>query len=105
MDLALAFGLPLGELRGRMTEREFGLWGRYASERGLPWRRVELMLAQICMYLDLARKPQGASARIADYLIGEKPREKSASERSRIAREMASFGAGGIVIRRSAAHG
>lgn len=46
MDLALQLGQPLGVI-ARMSERELGLWARYASQKGMPLRRLEYGLALI----------------------------------------------------------
>jgi len=47
MDLALHLGKTVDELEREMTGVEFSLWQRYASRRMLPWRRMELYLAQV----------------------------------------------------------
>lgn len=54
MDLALHLGFTADGLKRAMTEREFGAWQVYARDRMLPWRRVELYLAQIAMYIATA---------------------------------------------------
>lgn len=46
MDLALHLGCDLASL-DEMTGVEFLLWQRYAAKKMLPWRRMELYLAQI----------------------------------------------------------
>lgn len=46
MELALHLGKTLEELE-QMSAPEYGLWLRHASQRMLPWRRMELYLAQI----------------------------------------------------------
>lgn len=68
MDLALAFGVPHETLARQMTEREFRSWARYAQQRVLPWRRMEIMLAQIPWCI--ARVMGGNdAAKLADFLI------------------------------------
>jgi hypothetical protein len=47
MDLALHLGMTVNELETKMSGVEFYLWQRYASVRMLPWRRMELHMAQL----------------------------------------------------------
>jgi len=50
MDLALALGRTLDEL-DEMSTVEFQLWQKYTARRMLPWRRMELYLAQITQHI------------------------------------------------------
>jgi len=47
---------------------EFYLWQRYASRRMLPWRRMELLLAQVSL---IVSRVMGGNtdARLSDYLF------------------------------------
>jgi len=51
-----------------MPVSEFTLWQRYAARRMLPWRRMELYLAQVS--LTAAKAMGGAKeATLADFLL------------------------------------
>lgn len=76
MDLALATGRTVAELSNGMTERELGDWCRYADQRGMPWARLEKMLARILMILDLVHmRAPGTRAHWTDYLPGRSEAE------------------------------
>lgn len=96
MDLALGFGLTLAEMRARMTETELAQWARYSKQKGLPARRLDLLLAQVAMLIDLQRQKAGHVAYLTDYLVG--PGRTTA--RDRMEAEMMAFAPGGIVVRR-----
>lgn len=101
MDLALATGHTADGLRQGLTEREFGEWGRYVAQKGLPMQRLEYLLARILMILDLVHmKKPGTVGNLSDYLPGA----KQVSQRERVGRQLAAaFGGPGIVVSRSAA--
>ena len=53
-----------------MTEAELQEWGRLASRRGLPWQRIELLLAQLAMVV--AKTMGGAkNVRVDDFMLKE----------------------------------
>lgn len=56
----------------RLTEREFGLLWQDSLERRLPQRRLEILLAQIAMHIDLS---SGAKERasLSEYLAAIDP--------------------------------
>ena len=49
--MALALGQPVATLARVMGEAEFQEWQLYAATRMLPWRRMEMHLAQIAMWV------------------------------------------------------
>jgi hypothetical protein len=51
MDLALHLGKTVGQVEREMSGVELGLWYLYANDRMLPWRRMEMHLAQIAMHV------------------------------------------------------
>ena len=68
MELALNLGMPAERLAREMTEREFQDWYRFAREHVLPFRRVELYLAQVSWAV--ARFMGGnKNAKISDFMI------------------------------------
>jgi len=73
MDLALAFGLPVGVLSRLLTERELWEWDAYARKKMLPQRRLELYLAQISKVI--AQTMAGAEVSISDFLFDPKREE------------------------------
>ena len=81
MDLALALGMTVQTLEQEMSAVEFGLWQRYAAERMLPWRRMELYLAQVAQII--ARTVGGnKEAMLSDFVfdsMGEEPEENAAA--------------------------
>jgi hypothetical protein len=68
MDLAMQLGGSVDALSRSMTEAEFHRWARYARKFGMPFRRLELMLAQLTMVV--ARSMGGAKqATTADFML------------------------------------
>ncbi len=68
MDLALHLGRPADELAQSITEDEFRRWMTYARRHALPYRRLELMLAQ--MSLVIAKTMGGAkNAKVSDFML------------------------------------
>jgi hypothetical protein len=49
MDLALALGRTVEELEDSLSDAEWNLWLRYSGRKGLPFRRLEMHLAQIAL--------------------------------------------------------
>jgi hypothetical protein len=78
MDLSAEFGIPVGQLRRQMKEREFYDWARYARQRGgTPLQRIEILLARIAAGIDaglLGKK----GVRLDQYLRTEEERQRSA---------------------------
>lgn len=54
-----------------MTEAELGMFADYSRKRFMPHRRVEIMLARLCMYMD-AYMGGRKNAKLADYLLDAK---------------------------------
>lgn len=69
MDLSLQLGRPVEALAREMTERELQLWVRYARERMLPARRIELYLAQLSFICAKGLGVASANATVEDYLF------------------------------------
>lgn len=67
MDLSLHLGTPVETLARAMTEREFIRWQWYAEKKMLPWRRMELFMAQLAMFMDRMNGAQNKTLR--DYLF------------------------------------
>lgn len=68
MDLALSIGgCTVTELHERLTSVELGLWAKYAAKKMLPWRRMELHLAQVA--LQVARLSGNTDASLDDFLF------------------------------------
>lgn len=68
MDLALSLGKTVEELDTNLTVVEFNLWQRYAAARMLPWRRMELYLAQIALKI-VQVMGGGSDVSLSDYLF------------------------------------
>jgi hypothetical protein len=67
-DLALHLGGTVKSLSQIMTEGEFHDWQRYAGKRMLPWRRMELYMAQLALLIATALGgAQGKS--LSDFLF------------------------------------
>ena len=68
MDLALHLGGSAESLTRSMTEAELQRWGLYARRHMFPFRRLELMVAQLAMIM--ARTMGGAkNAKTEDFMI------------------------------------
>ncbi len=67
MDLALHFGMPVSALSQDLTERELGLWAAYDRVKGLPFHRLELMLATLTLWT--TRVWGSAEYKIDDFLL------------------------------------
>ncbi|MEK1930961.1 MAG: hypothetical protein AAAC47_14510 [Pararhizobium sp.] len=66
MDLALELGMPLAAI-GKMPEREFARWAKYASQKGFPSRRIEYYLAQIAQLIAVTMG--GSKDNLSAFLI------------------------------------
>lgn len=81
MDLALHLGGTADALARSMTEGELRHWDAYTARRPLPFRRLELYLAQIALVV--ARSMGGShDYKLADFLLFEeadKPDDTPAS--------------------------
>lgn len=78
-DLALAFGTPALSLARQLTEREFVQWQRYAAQKMLPQRRIELMLAQIAQLIAVTMG--GAkNTKLTDYLFDAQQEQEMTAE-------------------------
>lgn len=70
MQLALHLGMPHEAMLRSMTEAELHRWILFARRHGLPFRRIELMLAQLSMIV--AKTMGGAkNAKTADFMLIE----------------------------------
>lgn len=68
MELALHLGGPAERLAREMTELEFQDWGRYSRQHLLPFRRLEVYLAQVAWAV--ARYMGGnAQVPLSEFLI------------------------------------
>lgn len=76
MDLALSFGVSDDWLRKTMTEPQLQRWARYAANPGMPFKRLEIYLAQIALMV--ARGPiQGAeNMTVKDFLMSRADEEE-----------------------------
>lgn len=72
MDMALHLGMTESGVRQSMTERELLRWEMYANRRMLPWRRMELLIAQVSL---VVAKSQGGAknATLEDFLFEPDP--------------------------------
>lgn len=82
---------------GAMSEAEFRSWGQYATKRMLPWRRIELYLAQIAHTVALSSGRFDSPPKLRDFLfepeqdeevdlrelVGFNPRNVSGKSKSR----------------------
>lgn len=73
MDLALAFGSTVDELENRMTVPEWDLWRRYHARFGLPWRRIEMHLAQCALVTGLAGGIIDRTTPVSRFLLDPEP--------------------------------
>jgi len=68
MDLALHLGGTVAELEAKMSSVEFFLWQKYAARRMLPWRRMELYMAQLARLI-AATLGGDKESTLSDYLF------------------------------------
>lgn len=78
MDLALEQHTSVAELTGSMTERELGQWLRYAAQKMLPQRRLELYLAQIALWV--ARSAGYSDYTLRDFIFDAPPRPSDTAQ-------------------------
>lgn len=72
LDLSFELGLPAHLLAQVLPEREYQRYLAYAKTRGLPSRRVELMLAQLtAIVVNAAYRDSKATAE--DFLLDPEP--------------------------------
>lgn len=70
MELALNLGGTADGLARSMTEAELQRWSVYAGRHALPFRRLEILLAQLSMIV--ARSMGGVKdAKVADFMLQE----------------------------------
>lgn len=79
MQLAMNLGMPADRLEREMTHRELRQWARYVRDHLLPFRRLEIYLAQIA--LGVARLGGNDTATLHDFMIDFGP------ERAEVVRE------------------
>jgi hypothetical protein len=90
MDLAMHLGMTTDYMSQSMTEAELNRWARYASSRGLPYKRIEVLLAQVSMLI--ARTMGGVKdAKVQDFMLKEAP-EKLPANVTRIEDKRKAFG-------------
>jgi hypothetical protein len=80
MDLAQELGMTVSTLRESMSERELRTWMRYAGQKGLRSRRVELQLAMNALAMSVALCGKNGLT-LADFLFdseGKKAKPPSA---------------------------
>jgi hypothetical protein len=76
MDLALHLGGTAGGLSRAMSEREFQDWQVYTADHMLPWRRMELYLAQIAQWV---ARSTGRSGDLSAFLFEAREDENGAA--------------------------
>ncbi len=68
MELALHLGMTAEGLTQSMTAAELDQWAKYALQKPLPYKRMELMLAQVCLII--ARRMGGAKeVKLMDFML------------------------------------
>jgi hypothetical protein len=67
MELSLHLGGTLQGLSRTMSEAEFQAWGIYAYKRMLPFRRLEVYLAQLTLWV--ARSAGYSGMGVQDFLL------------------------------------
>ena len=77
MDLALHLGMTTDHMTQSMTEGELNRWARYASTRGLPLKRIEVLLAQVS--LQVARMGGAKNLKVEDFMLKERKEELPAN--------------------------
>lgn len=64
--------MTVADLSAKMSEREFVRWAIYRRDYSFPWRRLELGLAMVSMWV--ARTMGGSTLGLQDFLFdGERP--------------------------------
>jgi len=68
MELALHLGMTVQELTDSMLESELNQWANYARRTPLPFKRMEIMLAQVCLVM--AKTMGGAKqVGVTDFML------------------------------------
>ncbi len=87
MELALHLGMTADGLTQSMTAAELDRWAKYALQKPLPYKRMELMLAQVCLII--ARTMGGAKdVKLMDFMLStpeERPNNVTSIEAARAA--------------------
>lgn len=102
MELALHLGMTADGLEQRMAERELDDWRLFVEERMLPWRRIQLQLAQIAQHIAVTMG--GAkNTQLQDFLFDPKPAANEEGGLDLDAKDIAAFfGAKVIKIKKAA---
>lgn len=68
MELALHLGMTTDTLLNSMKEAELDQWAGYANRFPLPFKRLEIMLAQVCV---LIAKTMGGAKQVGvnDFML------------------------------------
>lgn len=68
MELALHLGMTVQQLTDSMLESELNQWANYARRSPLPFKRMEIMLAQVCL---LIAKTMGGAKQVGvmDFML------------------------------------
>ena len=91
MDLAAHLGGSVESLARSMTEDELQRWAVYSTRHALPFRRLELLLAQLCMIV--ARTMGGVKdAKVADFMLKEPEDEELPTNVTRLEAARKAFG-------------
>jgi len=70
MDLALHLGGSSESLARSMTEAELQRWSVYVRRHALPFKRIELLLAQVSMLI-AATMGGAKNVKLKDYMLKE----------------------------------
>lgn len=90
MELALHLGGSVESMTQSMTEDELQRWTLYARRHSFPFRRIELLLAQLTLVV--ARSMGGAkNAKVQDFMLQE-PEDELPSNVTRIEAARKAFG-------------
>jgi hypothetical protein len=90
MDLAMHLGMTTDHMTQSMTEAELNRWARYASSHGLPYKRIEVLLAQVSLLI--AKTMGGAkNVKVEDFMLRARKEELPANV-TRIEVKRAAFG-------------
>lgn len=82
MELAINMGRPAEEMLRSMTEAELHRWARYAASHALPFKRLEIMLAQLASLI--ARTMGGAKSVTANDFMLKQPEDELPTNVTRI---------------------
>ena len=79
IDLSFEFGKLPNELAAEMPEADLHMMHLYSQRRLLPQRRLEIMLARLCMYMD-AYMGGAKNVKVSDYLLDYVEEEEMSGE-------------------------